>query len=138
MQWLSVTKSRVVRIVQSIVAMAIQGSAQFFTTTLTASVVNQLLQNEPIARISVDSLVTIRYDTTGATNTVQSTIAADTRIILRESPIPVGGTAGVIPNADSNPGVSFLAFAGETLQVTARETAAATPVVNMMVEVVPV
>jgi len=138
MKWLSVTTSRLVAIVQSITAMAIQGSAQFFTTTLTASVVNQLLQNEPLARISVDSLVTIRYDTTGATNTVLSTIFADTRVILRESPIPVGATAGVIPNADANPGVSFLAFAGETLQVTARETAAATPVVNMFVEVVPV
>lgn len=118
--------------------MAIQGSAQFLTITLTASVVNQLLANEPIARISVDSIVTIRYDTSGATNTVQSTIASDTRIIQRESPVPVGATAGVIPNADSNPGVSFLAFAGETLQVSARETAAATPVVNMFIEVVPV
>jgi len=138
MKWLTETFSRTTRIVMSIVCMAIQGSAQFFTTTLTASVVNQLLANEPIARISVDSLVTIRYDTTGATNTVISTIAADTRIILRDSPIPVGGTAGVIPPADSNPGVSFVAFAGETLQVSARETAAATPVVNMFVEVVPV
>ncbi len=118
--------------------MAIQGSGQFLTITLTASVVNQLLQNEPIARISVDSLVQIRYDTSGATNTVQSTIASDTRIIQRESPVPVGGTAGVMPNADANPGVSFLAFAGETLQVSARETAAATPVVNMWIEVVPV
>ena len=117
--------------------MAIEGSAQFFTTTLTASVVNQLLQNEPIARVSVDSEVTIRYDTDGATNTVLSAIASDTRTILRESPIPVGATAGVIPNADSNPGVAFVAFAGETLQVSARETAAATPVVNMMIEVVP-
>lgn len=138
MMWLSPTVSAVTRIVRSIVAMAIQGSAQFFTTTLTASVVNQLLANEPIARISVDSLVQIRYNTTGATNTVQSTIASDTRIIQRESPIPVGGTAGVIPNAQDNPGVSFVAFAGETLQVSARETAAATPVVNMMMEVVPV
>ncbi len=138
MKWLSVTTSRLVAIVQSITAMAIQGSAQFFTTTLTASVVNQLLQNEPIARISVDSVVTIRYDTSGATNTVISTIFSDTRAILRDSPIPVGATAGVIPNADANPGVTFLAFAGETLQVTARETAAATPVVNMFVEVVPV
>lgn len=118
--------------------MAIQGSAQFLTTTLTASVVNQLLANEPIARISVDSIVQIRYNTDGATNTVISTIAADTRIIQRESPIPIGGTAGIQPFADTNPGVSFLAFAGETLQVSARETAAATPVVNMMIEVVPV
>lgn len=137
MKWLAVVLSPVVEAYRS-VKMAIQGSAQFLTVTLTASVVNQLLANEPIARISVDSLVTIRYDTTGATNTVQSTIAADTRIILRESPVPVGGTAGVNPNADSNPGVSFLAFAGETLQVSARETAAATPVVNMFIEVVPV
>jgi len=138
MKWLSVELSRRVAIVLGIVSMAIQGSAQFFTTTLTASVVNQLLNNEPIARISVDSIVTIRFDTTGATNTVISTIAADTRIIQRESPVPVGGTAGVLPAADTNPGVSFLAVAGETLQVSARETAAATPVVNMFIEVVPV
>ena len=117
--------------------MAIEGSAQFLTTTIVASVVNQLLQNEPIARISVDSEVTVRYNTTGATNTVLSQIASDTRTIMRESPIPVGGTAGVIPNANENPGVAFVAFAGETLQVSARETAAATPVVNMMIEVVP-
>jgi len=137
MKWLQVVLSPVVQAYRN-VCMAIQGSGQFLTITLTASVVNQLLQNEPIARISVDSLVQIRYDTTGATNTVQSTIASDTRIIQRESPVPVGGTAGVMPNADANPGVSFLAFAGETLQVSARETAAATPVVNMWIEVVPV
>jgi len=41
------------------------------------------------------------------------------------------------PSAQDNPGVEFVAFAGETLQVTARETAAATPVVNMFIEVVP-
>ncbi len=138
MKWLSLTVSAATQAYRSVVGMAIQGSAQFLTTTLTASVVNQLLANEPIARISVDSIVQIRYDTSGATNTVQSTIASDTRIIQRESPIPVGATAGVIPNADNNPGVSFLAFAGETLQVSARETAAATPVVNMFIEVVPV
>ncbi len=137
MKWLTATRSKVVQIYQSIVCMAIEGSAQFLTTTLTASVVNQLLANEPIARISVDSSVTIRYDTSGATNTVLSTIASDTRVIQRESPIPVGATAGVIPSAQDNPGVSFVAFAGETLQVSARETAAATPVVNMMIEVIP-
>ncbi len=136
MNWLVPTFSQITRIVRRI-KMAIEGSAQFLTVTLTASVVNHLLQNEPIARISVDSSVTIRYDTSGATNTVLSTIASDTRTILRESPIPVGATAGVIPNANENPGVSFVAFAGETLQVSARETAAATPVVNMMIEVVP-
>jgi len=135
-KWLAVVLSSVVVAYQS-VKMAIEGSAQFLTTTLTASVTNQLLANEPIARISVDSTVSIRYDTTGATNTVLSQISSDTRVIQRESPIPVGATAGVIPNADSNPGVSFVAFAGETLQVTARETAAATPVVNMFIEVVP-
>jgi len=136
MKWLSLRLSPVVTAYRA-VKMAIEGSAQFFTTTLTASVTNQLLANEPIARISVDSDVSIRYDTSGATNTVLSTIASDTRIIQRESPIPVGATAGVIPNADNNPGVSFVAFAGETLQVSARETAAATPVVNMFIEVVP-
>ena len=137
MKWLQVVLSPVVAAYRSVRG-AIQGSAQFLTTTLTASVTNQLLANEPIARISVDSLVSIRYDTTGATNTVLSAIASDTRTIQRESPVPVGGTAGVMPNADSNPGVEFLAFAGETLQVSARETAGATPVVNMYVEVVPV
>ncbi len=138
MNWLVLTLSRVTQIVRSIVNMAIEGSAQFFTTTLTASVTNQLLANEPIARISVNSDVSIRYDTTGATNTVLATIASDTRVIQRESPIPVGGTAGVIPSAQDNPGISFVAFAGETLQVAARETAAATPVVNMWIEVVPI
>lgn len=136
MKWLSVVLSPLVAAYKS-VKMAIEGSAQFFTITLTASVTNQLLANEPIARISVDSDVSIRYDTSGATNTVLSTIASDTRIIQRESPVPVGATAGVIPNAQDNPGVSFIAFAGETLTVSARETAAATPVVNMMIEVVP-
>jgi len=136
MKWLEVVLSPVVSAYRSI-RMAIEGSAQFFTTTLTASVVNQLLANEPIARISVNSTVSIRYNTTGATNTVLSTIASDTRTILRESPIPVGGVAGQIPSEQDNPGVSFVAFAGETLQVSARETAATTPVVNMFMEVVP-
>lgn len=136
MKWLTATYSMMAAFSKRI-TMAIEGSTQFLTVTLTASVTNQLLANEPIARVSVDSIVSIRYDTTGATNTVLSTIAADTRIIQRESPVPVGATAGVIPNADNNPGVMFMAFAGETLQVSARETAAATPVVNMVIEVVP-
>lgn len=137
MKWLTVTLSKFVQFAMGVKAMAIEGSAQFLTTTLTASVVNQLLANEPIARISVDSDVSIRFDTSGATNTVLATISSDTRVIQRESPIPVGATAGVIPSAQDNPGVSFVAFAGETLQVAARETAAATPVVNMFIEVVP-
>ena len=90
MKWLGVTLSNLAQFYTHIKAMAIEGSAQFFTVTLTASVVNQLLANEPIARISVDSDVSIRYNTTGATNTVLSQINSDTRIIQRESPIPVG------------------------------------------------
>ena len=106
-------------------------------TVLTASAAQDLLLNEPIANIQVDSVVSIRWDTTGASNSVLAGIAADTRTIVREGALPAGGTAGVMPNADSNPGVSFQAFAGETLQANTRETAAATPTVNLVIEAVP-
>jgi len=136
MKWLSATISAAVRIAKS-VTMAIQGSQQFIVTVLTASVSQDLLLNEPIANIQVDSVVTLRWDTTGASNSVRAGIASDTRTIVREGALPAGGTAGVMPNADANPGVSFQAFQGETLQANTRETAAATPTVNLVIEVVP-
>ncbi len=117
--------------------MAREGSAQFISVALTASAAADLLLNEPIARISVDSLVSIRADNTGAAGTVLSSIASDTRTIEREGPLGAGGTAGVRPNADANPGVQFQAFQGETLQFNTRETAAATPTVNLVIEVIP-
>jgi len=137
MKWLATTLSARVKALYGIVAMAIQGSQQFIVTVLTASATQDLLLNEPIANIQVDSIVTIRWDTTGASNTVRAGIASDTRTIVREGALPAGGTAGVQPNADSNPGVAFQAFAGETLQANTRETAAATPTVNLVIEVVP-
>jgi len=117
--------------------MAIQGSQQFIVTVLVASVGQDLLLNEPIGNIQVDSIVTIRWDTTGASASVLAGIASDVRTIVREGALPAGGTAGVQPNADANPGVAFQAFAGETLQANVRETAAATPTVNLVIEVVP-
>ncbi len=117
--------------------MAREGSAQFISTALVGSAAADLLLNEPIARISVDSIVSIRADNTGAAGTVLSSIASDTRTIIREGPLAAGGTAGVQPNADANPGVVFQAFQGETLQFNTRETAAATPTVNIAIEVVP-
>jgi len=137
MKWLSVVISRAVRLSKTVTSMAIQGSQQFIVTVLTASATQDLLLNEPIANIQVDSVVTIRWDTTGASNSVRAGIASDTRTIVREGSLPAGGTAGVVPNADSNPGVAFQAFAGETLQANTRETAAATPTVQLVIEVVP-
>ncbi len=117
--------------------MARQGSAQFLTSALTASVLVDLFLNEPIARIDVDSVVSIRSDMTGAAGTVLHSLASDTRTIVREGALIAGGTAGVVPSADNNPGVTFQAFQGETLQFNARETAAATPTVNIHIEVIP-
>jgi len=117
--------------------MAIQGSQQFVVTVLTASTAEDLLLNEPIAKIAVDSIVNMRWDTTGASNSVRAGIASDTRTIVREGALPAGGTAGVMPNADQNPGVTFQAFDGETLQANTRETAAAAPTVNLVIEVIP-
>ena len=117
--------------------MAREGSAQFISTALSASASADLLLNEPIARISVDSVVSLRADFTGSAGTVVSSIASDTRTIVREGPLSAGGTAGVQPNADANPGVVFQAFQGETLQFNTREGAAATPTVNLVVEVIP-
>ncbi len=117
--------------------MARQGSAQFLSIVLTASATADLLLNEPIARIDVDSVVSIRGDNTGAAGTVLHSLASDTRTISREGPLIAGGTAGVVPSADDNPGVTFQAFAGETIQFNTRETAAATPTVNIYMEVLP-
>jgi len=117
--------------------MARQGSAQFISQALVASATADLFADVPAARIDVDSVVSIRADNTGAAGTVIHSIASDTRIILREGPLPAGGTAGVVPNADSNPGVVFQALAGETIQFNTRETAAATPTVNVVLEVIP-
>lgn len=137
MKWLTVVLSSAVLAARNVFGMAIQGSAQFISVALTASAQADLLLNEPIANIAVDSVVSIRADNTGAAGTVVSSIASDTRTIVRESPLAAGGTAGVMPNADANPGVTFQAFAGETLQFNTRETAAATPTVNLAIEVIP-
>ncbi len=117
--------------------MARQGSAQFLSSVLAASATADLLLNEPIARIDVDSIVSIRSDNTGAAGTVLHSLASDTRTITREGPLIAGGTAGVVPSADNNPGVTFQAFQGETIQFNTRETAAATPTVNIFMEVLP-
>ncbi len=117
--------------------MARQGSAQFLSAAIVASVAADFFLNEPIAKIDVDSVVSIRSDNTGAAGGVVHSLASDTRTIQREGPMIVGGTAGVVPNALANPGVTFQAFAGETLQFNIRETAAATPTVNVFIEVIP-
>ncbi len=117
--------------------MARQGSSQFVSLALTASVAADLFLNEPIAKIDIDSVVSIRADNTGAAGTVLHSLASDVRTITREGPLAAGGTAGVIPSAEANPGVVFQAFAGETLQFNVRETAAATPTANVYIEVIP-
>ncbi len=63
--------------------MARQGSAQFLSQALVASATADLFLNEPIARIDVDSVVSIRGDNTGAAGTVLHSLASDTRTIQR-------------------------------------------------------
>jgi len=81
--------------------------------------------------------VRIGARTTGAAGNVRESIASGSTQIMPECPMQVGGTAGVTPAPLNTPFIEFNAPAGDRLQVVFRETAAATPTVDMIIYVDP-
>jgi len=69
-------------------------------------------------------------------NVVQ-TYTSGSETIVEESPVQAGGTIGVTPSPLNTPVVAWNAPAGDLLKLTIRETAAATPTIDGIIEVVP-
>lgn len=58
---------------------------------------------------------------------------AGSRTIQQRAPIQGGGTAGVTPSALNTNPITFIAFAGELLQLLIDEVASGTPTVDTLV-----
>ena len=68
---------------------------------------------------------------------VVQTYTSGSETIVEESPVQAGGTIGVTPSPLNTPVVAWNAPAGDLLKLTFRETAAATPTIDGIIEVVP-
>lgn len=84
------------------------------------------------------ALVRIGCNTTATSNTVTGQIFTGSMNILERSPISVGGTAGVMPAPLNVPYIEFTVAAGDRIQMSIDETAAATPTVNVFVAIDPI
>jgi len=69
-------------------------------------------------------------------NVVQ-TYTSGSETIVEESPVQAGGTIGVIPSPLNTPVIAWNAAAGDLLKLSIRETAAGTPTIDGIIEVVP-
>ncbi len=68
---------------------------------------------------------------------VRATIYTGSQTISPRGPVPAGGTAGVFPTIYNAPPLTFIAAAGDRLQVILDEVLAGTPTVNAQVTVEP-
>ena len=68
---------------------------------------------------------------------VVQTYTSGSETIVEESPVQAGGTIGVTPSPLNTPVQGWHAAAGDRLKLTFRETAAGTPTVDGIIEVIP-
>lgn len=108
-----------------------------FTTVMTANGTATPLQGWQYEFLPWPAQVSILMRSTGAANNVRALLSSGSMMIQPESPVQVGGTAGVTPSSLNTPVVSFRAPAGDRLAITLRETAGATPTVDGIVYVDP-
>lgn len=71
------------------------------------------------------------------TTAVVQTFTSGSETIVEESPTQGGGTIGVTPAPLNTPVQGWHAAAGDRLKLTFRETAAGTPTVDGIIEVIP-
>ncbi len=79
--------------------------------------------------------VTVMSRATGVS--LVQTYTSGSETIVEESPVQAGGTIGVTPAPLNTPVQGWHAAAGDRLKLTFRETAAATPTVDGIIEIVP-
>jgi hypothetical protein len=84
------------------------------------------------------ALVRVGINTTGASNTVICQGTIGTTEVMAKGPVSAGGTAGVMPAPLNVPYSEFIAEAGDLIELSIDETAAATPTVNVFVAIDPV
>jgi hypothetical protein len=110
----------------------------YSTTTLTANQRFRPLTNWRYRRLPYRAQVTMLARTTGASGNVQQTVTTGTTETLQRSPVSVGGTSGVLPTHFTVPVHSFVGDAGDEIDWLIEETAAATPVVDLVINVEPI
>ena len=88
-------------------------------------------------RLPFNAMISVALNTTGAARSVLWTflVGSDTQV-GPENIVPAGGVAGVLPDRDFQS--LFLGAAGDILSLTVRETAAAAPTVNLLIDLQPV
>lgn len=110
-----------------------------FSTTLTAS----SLGTNPIAGWQYEynpyprAVVSLLTRTTGAAGSVQMSVSSGSQTIQERGPVQAGGTAGVTPSALNTTPLTWIAGQGDRLKLSIDETAAATPVVDGLIEIEP-
>lgn len=108
-----------------------------FTSAMTANGTLRPLDGWQYEYLPWPAEVQVMANTTGAAGTVQATYTSGSETIVEESPVQVGGTAGVIPSSLNTPIQGWIGAAGDRLKLNYRETAGATPTVNGIIEVQP-
>ena len=110
-----------------------------FTVTLGAS----SLGTNPLAGWQYEynpyekAAVSLMVNTAGASASVQLQVTSGSQTIQQRGPVQAGGTAGVTPSSLNTQPITWIAGKGDRLIVSLDETAAATPVVNGLIEIEP-
>lgn len=106
-----------------------------FTSSVAAGATFLPLDGTQFNYLPYAALVEILHNAT-ATGVV-CTITSGTDTLMEESPIPAGGTAGVIPSRQTVEPVTDPAPAGALLKLRYRNTTAGAITVNGMVNITP-
>jgi len=109
-----------------------------FTSALTANGSYAPLTGWQYEYLPFPARVRFLARTTGAAGNVKMTCFSGAQVIQPESPVQVGGTAGVTPSPFTTPEVYFDAPMGDRLALQFKETAGATPTVDGIIYVDPI
>lgn len=106
-----------------------------FSTLMTANGTALPLDGWQYQYLPWPAEVTLLYRST--TTGVVAAVTSGSETIVEESPAQAGGTIGVTPSPLNTPVIGWHAAAGDLLKVRLRETAAGTPTVDGVIEVLP-
>lgn len=108
-----------------------------FTQALTANGTFRPLDGWQYEYLPWPAEVQVLARHTGAAGSVQAVYTSGSETIVEESPVQAGGTAGVTPSPLNTPVQGWFGAAGDRLKLNYRETAAATPTVDGIIEITP-
>lgn len=108
-----------------------------FTAAMTANGSYAPLTGWQFEYLPWPARVRVLARSTGAANNVRLATFSGSTVIVPETPVQVGGTAGVTPSPLNTPAVEFNAPGGDRLALQFRETAGATPTVDGIIYVDP-